>query len=441
MVKIQDAYIINGGQPLAGEIKINTAKNSALFLMLAALLTKEEVILRDLPKLTDIMLMADMLEHFGAKVKWHERDLYIKAEKLTSTKAPYHLVGKMRASFVAIGPLLGRCDESTMPMPGGCAWGPRPIDRHIKAFADLGVEIIEEAGDFMFKKQGPLDGIVEFEAPTVGGTENVILAAALGEGKVIIENAALEPEIVDLVDMLNAMGAKITGAGTRTIVIDSAKELHGVDFRPIPDRIEAGTLMLAVAATRGKVVFKAVNFEHLDSVIKKCYEAGIKIEKLDDSSFELDATGKLYPLDIVTKEYPGIATDLQAPFGAFLVTVEGTSTVEETVYPLHRFKHVADLERMGAELSLKESTLTINGGKLIAEQLHAIDIRAGGALIIAALAAKGTSTVTGVEFIERGYEEIDRRLRELGADIHKSEIAKSITGTDGLSKLSIPPIS
>ncbi len=432
MVKIQDAYIINGGKPLRGEIKINTAKNSGLFLMLAALLTKEQVILRDLPKLSDILLMVDMLEHFGAKTEWKDHDLYINADEINNYSAPYHLVGKMRASFVAIGPLLGRCQNAVMPMPGGCAWGPRPVDRHLKAFAELGVEIREEAGDFIFKTDGLLEGTVHFEAPTVGGTENVMLAAAIGNG-VVIENAALEPEIVDLADMLNAMGANISGAGTRTITIGVCRELKGVDFRAIPDRIEAGTLMLAVAATRGRAVFKDINFEHLDSVIKKLYETGIKIHKLDESSFELDASGSLYPVNIIAKEYPGIATDLQAPFGAFLATVPGKCTVEETVYPLHRFKHVSELELMGANLDLKESTLSIDGGSLKGAKVHSVDIRAGGALIIAALAAKGTSTVTGVEFIERGYEDIDGRLRKLGADIHKSEIAKSSTGTYGLS--------
>ena len=431
-MNLSKALIIKGNKPLSGDIKVNTAKNSALFLMLGSLLTREEVILRDIPRLSDIIVMTEMLEHFGAKVTWIGNDLHICAADIINTNGPYNLVSRMRASFVAIGPLLGRCGEASMAMPGGCAWGPRPVDRHIKAFKALGAVITEEFGDFNIHVPQTLSGIYEFEAPTVGGTENVLLAAALGEKTVVIRNAALEPEIIDLAAMLNAMGAKISGAGTRTITIQGVAELHGVTYRPISDRIEAATLMLAVAACRSEAVLHDVDVHLLDATIEKLREAGVKITDLGDNKLSVDATAELRPVTVMATEYPGIPTDVQAPFGAFLATVKGESSVEERVYPGHRFTHVEELHKMGANIELEDSTLSIKGQPLKGAQMQAADIRAGGALIIAALAAKGTSVISGVQYIERGYENIAERLRGLGADIHLEEVLETPqTGTYG----------
>jgi UDP-N-acetylglucosamine 1-carboxyvinyltransferase len=426
---MDEALIIHGGKPLTGDIPVHTAKNSALYLILASLLTPEKVVLKDIPKLRDVVNILEMLEHFGAEVSWKGRDLHLKAEHILTCSAPYQLVSRMRASFVAIGALLGRCGDAKMSMPGGCAFGPRPVDRHIKAFKALGVEVLEEDGDFIFKREKPLEGRAIFEAPTVGGTQNVLLASAIGEGTVVIENAALEPEIPDLANMLNAMGANIRGAGTSVITIEGVPYLKGVTYRPIPDRIEAGTLMLAIAATRGKARLLEVDSSHMNALMIKLSEAGVVFEE-GDSTLTVDATHPLKPVDIVAVEYPGIATDLQAPFGAFLSTIPGTSHVEDRVYP-DRFTHIEELEHTGADFELNERVLTIRGGRLHGAKMQAADIRAGGALIVAALAAHGTSVITGLQFIERGYENIALRLRGLGADIHRSEVALVATGTYG----------
>lgn len=426
------ALRITGGMPLAGVFRVHAAKNSALVLMLGALLSREEVVLEEIPALSDILVMVDLLRHFGAEVAWQGSELHIRASGLTTCAAPYGLVSKMRASFVALGPLLGRCGEARMPMPGGCAFGPRPVDRHIRAFKALGAEVIEEEGDFVVRCPRPLEGRVAFEAPTVGGTQNVILASALGSGTVVIENAAQEPEIADLCEMLVAMGARISGAGTPTIAVTGVPALHGVRYKPIPDRIEAGTLMLAVAATRGSVIFDNVRPEHLQAVTAKLGEAGVQILRLDDDKLLLDARETLCPVDVDATEYPGIPTDLQAPFSSFLLTVPGVSEVADHVYFEHRFTHVEPLRKLGAELGLSGNRLTIHGGQpLKGSSLHAADIRAGGALIVAALAAEGSSLVSGLEYIDRGYERIAERLFDLGANIQRDAAPAVLTGTHG----------
>lgn len=411
-----DAFYISGGRPLRGEITVYSAKNSALYLILGALLTREPVVLKGVPRLSDILAMCELLEHFGARTAWQGRDLHLDASQLVTTDAPFALVGQLRASFVAMGALLGRCGEAHISMPGGCAFGPRPVDRHIKAFRQLGVAFSEVKGDFHAQRSAPLAGRVVFDAPTVGGTQNIILASALGSERVIIENAALEPEIADLAEMLNAMGARIGGAGTPTVVIDGVAGLSGVTYRPLPDRIEAGTLMLAAAATRGRVSVKGVRAEHLRAVTAKLEESGVTVLELAPDTLLLDASGPLSPVDVTASEYPGVPTDLQAPFGAFLATVPGTSVVTDRVYP-DRFTHVGELARTGAQLELKGRTLVIRGGVLYGAAMHAADIRAGGALIVAALAARGASSVTGVQYIRRGYERLAERLSTLGAQI------------------------
>ncbi len=409
-----EALIIQGGQPLSGSLTVNSAKNSALYLLLAALLTDEPVVLLDVPDLSDVRVTLEILQHFGMHVSRSGNELTLHASELTSHAAPYALVSKMRASFVAMGALLGRAGEARLSMPGGCAFGPRPVDRHIRAFRDIGVEILEESGDFHARVNQPLQGRAVFEAPTVGGTQNVILASAVGSGQVVIENAALEPEIADLADMLNSMGADIRDAGTGTITINGVPRLHGTTFRPLPDRIEAGTFMLAAAATRGSITLNRVRRDHLTRVIEKLEETGVRVLDAGPESLLIDASGELKAADVTSSEYPEIPTDLQAPFSAYLATLPGASVVRDRVYP-DRFTHVEDLRRTGADMELFERTLIIRGGQLAAARMHAADIRAGGAVMIAALAAHGTSVITGLEFIDRGYENVAERLARLGA--------------------------
>lgn len=422
-----DAFRIDGGTPLLGEIRVHTAKNSALYLILAALLTPEPVRLRDVPRLSDVMVALEILEHVGVDVRWEGSDLLLHAHTVRTCGAPYRLVSKMRASFVAMGALIARCGEARISMPGGCAFGPRPVDRHIKAFEALGVEIAEEAGDFFAKRSGPLEGEVAFEAPTVGGTQNVLLASALGRSNVVIRNAAREPEVADLANMLNAMGADVRGAGTSTIEVRGAPRLNGVSFRPIPDRIEAGTFMLAAAATRGRIVLRDVRSEHLSSIVAKLEEAGVRFAAVEPDGLLVDATGPLSAVDVHASEYPGIPTDLQAPFGAFLATVSGVSRVTDGVYP-DRFTHIAELARSGARLELEDRALVIRGGSLKGAHMHASDIRAGGALVVGALAAEGRSVVTGLEYIDRGYHALADRLEGLGARIHRVSGDVLVTG-------------
>jgi len=412
-----DVLIIRGGTPLSGEIAAFRAKNSALYLMFAALLTDEPVVLEDVPRLADVLVAEEILRHVGVETRWEGHDLHLHARNVRTCHAPYSLVSKMRASFIIMGSLLARCGEARVSMPGGCAFGPRPVDRHLAAFRALGAHIEEESGDFYAHRAAPLAGTVTFEAPTVGGTQNVLLAAALGGGDVTIENAAREPEIPDLAEMLNAMGADVRGAGTSTIQVRGAARLHGVRYRPIADRIEAGTYLLAAAATRGRITVTDVRPDHLTAVLEALQRTGVAIT-LGADRVHVDATGALSPTDVEAREYPGVPTDLQAPFTAYLATIAGRSHVRDHVYP-DRFTHVEELARTGARIAVDERTLEVRGGPLHAAAMHAADIRAGGALVVAALAADGVSEIGGVGSIDRGYELLAERLAGLGADVRR----------------------
>jgi len=307
---MRSALEIVGAGPLAGDVQVHAAKNSALYLILASLLSDEPVVIEGVPKLSDVLVGLEILEHTGVRVAWDGPDVHLHAADVRDTSAPYRLVSKMRASFVVMGALLGRAGEARISMPGGCAFGPRPVDRHIKAFAALGVEVSDDNGDFVARRRGPLSGRVVFEAPTVGGTQNVLLATALGDGVAEIENAALEPEIADLAELLNRMGARIEGAGTPFIRVHGVDRLSGARFRPIPDRIEAGTFMLAAAATRGDVTLRGIRPDHLVAVREKLTEAGVRIVDVARDAWRVDATGELAAVDVTAVEYPGIPTDL-----------------------------------------------------------------------------------------------------------------------------------
>ncbi len=426
-----DLLTIQGGTPLAGEVRVFSAKNSALYLMLAALLTDEPLVLEDVPRLSDVLVTEEILRHAGVETRWEGRDLHLHARRVTNCHAPYRLVSKMRASFVAMGALLARCGEARIPMPGGCAFGPRPVDRHIKAFRDLGVVVEEEGGDFVARRVGPLQGHVSFETSTVGGTQNVLLAAALSPYEVVIDNAALEPEVPDLARLLCAMGATVEGAGSPVIRVQGATRLRGARFRPIPDRIEAGTYLLAAAASRGQVALDNVRTDHLEASLAALERSGVRVER-GEARVSIDARGALGPTDIRAEAFPGLPTDLQAPFGAYLATVEGHSTVRDDVYP-YRFTHVEQLALAGARARLDDRVLRIDGNRLHGARMHAADIRAGGALVVAALAAEGRSEISGVGYIDRGYEDLAGRLGLLGADVrrHPKEPELVVTGTYG----------
>lgn len=414
------ALEVEGGRALRGSLQVNAAKNSALYLVLASLLTDEPVVLEDVPRLADMLVILEILGHIGVSIAWEGRDVHLRAERVERCGAPYSLVSKMRASFVAMGALLARCGEARISMPGGCAFGPRPVDRHIAAFRALGAEVDERSGDFVATRTGRLEGVVRFEAPTVGGTQNVLLATALGGGSVTIENAALEPEVADLAAMLNAMGGRVEGAGSPVIRVEGVDRLGGVRFRPMPDRIEAGTFMLAAAATRGLLEVRGLRSVHVQSVLDKLVETGVRVVVDGPTTIVVDATGELSAADVTATEYPGIPTDLQAPFGAYLATLPGVSVVRDRVYP-DRFTHVPELARMGAKVEVTDRTLVVRGGPLRGADVHAADIRAGGALVVAALAAEGRSRVSGLEFIDRGYERLEPRLAALGARIERVE--------------------
>ncbi len=421
-----DVLLVRGGTPLKGELSAYRAKNSALYLMLASLLTNEPVVLHDIPKLSDVLVSEEILRHVGVETRWDDHDLYLHAANLRTHHAPYSLVSKMRASFVIMGALLARAGEARVSMPGGCAFGPRPVDRHLEAFAALGAEIVEEDGDFYAKRNGKLQGTVRFESPTVGGTQNVLLAAALGAGEVVIENAAREPEVPDLANMLVAMGADVRGAGSATIVVRGVEKLHGVHYRPIADRIEVGTFLLAAAATRGAVTIRDLEPEHLGAVLDALELTGVVVTR-GVSSVSVNATGPLRPVDIEARVYPGIPTDLQAPFSAYLATLPGLSHVCDHVYP-DRFTHVDEMAHAGARMLLEDQRLEIRGGPLRGAAMYAADIRAGGALVVAALAAEGLSEVGGMRFVDRGYECLAERLRSLGGRVERA-VTRVVTAT------------
>lgn len=436
MKHAQDLFIIEGGAPLAGSLPTFRAKNSALYLMLASILTDEPVVLRDVPRLSDVLINEEILRHVGVETEWRGHDLHLRAANLNGHHAHYSLVNKMRASFVIMGALLARTGEARVSMPGGCAFGPRPVDRHLAAFEALGATISDDSGDFYARRTAPLAGTVHFEEPTVGGTQNVLLATALGAGEVVIENAAREPEVADLANMLNAMGADVSGAGSSTIVVKGVPALHGVTYRPIADRIEAGTYLLAAAATRGAITMTDLEPENLGAVLEALEATGVKVTTGADW-VAVDATGPLKPTEIVAEVYPGVPTDLQAPFGAYLATIPGLSLVRDEVYP-DRFTHVPELVRAGARMELTDNEVEIRGGQLQGGAMHAADIRAGGALVIAALAAEGASEIGGLAYVDRGYADFAQRLQLLGGHVERKGAAAPPSPPDHAGQVPVP---
>jgi UDP-N-acetylglucosamine 1-carboxyvinyltransferase len=415
-----DKIRIHGGHPLSGSIKISGSKNSALPILAATLLTPEPCILRRVPDLSDTNYMLQILTHLGAQVERASGTVSVHAEKVQSV-APYDVVRRMRASVCVLGPLLGRCREATVSMPGGCVIGDRPIDLHLKGFEALGAAVRVEGGNvklFAPKLTGAVVNLRGKFGPTVLGTDNVMMAAVLADGTTVIEGAAQEPEVVDLANFLNKMGAKIEGAGTRRIIIEGVAALHGAEHDIIPDRIETGTFLVAGAICGKGITVKRVDPVHVSAVTAALSSCGYKI-KTEGDSISIAPNGTSQALELATEPYPGFPTDMQAQMCALLSTTAGISVITENVFP-QRYMHVAELKRMGAHVDLEGPTAVIKGvAQLFGAPVMASDLRASAALVLAGLKADGITEVSRVYHIDRGYEHLDEKLSELGAHIER----------------------
>ncbi len=412
------SIVIEGGRPLKGTVKISSAKNAVLPVIAASLLTESECIIEDAPELEDVKVMTEVLNSLGAKALREGDSIKISAGTIDSFEAPYDLVRKMRASFLVMGPLLARKGRARISMPGGCAIGSRPIDLHLKGFAALGAQI-ELGHGFVEAKCDKLKAAtIYLDFPSVGATENIMMAAALAEGQTIIGNAAKEPEIIDVANFLNSMGAKIRGAGTDIIKIEGVKELSGISYTVIPDRIETGTYLVAGAITGGNVLLENVVPEHLKPVIAKLIECGADITE-EPEGLRVIGCERPVASDVKTMPYPGFPTDMQAQIMAFLSKACGTSMVIETVFE-NRYMHVEELKRMGAKIKIEGRSAVVEGvEKLSGAPVKATDLRAGAALVLAGLAAEGTTKVMNTHHIDRGYVDIVGKLKNLGANIKK----------------------
>lgn len=414
-----EKLVIKGGNQLNGRVRVSSAKNAVLPIIAATLLASTPSKLLEIPNLEDVGTISQVIESLGVKITRNEADdeIIFDASMLTATEAPYELVRKMRASFLVMGPLLARKGEAKISMPGGCAIGARPIDLHLKAFEALGAKIeITEDYVYAHAPEGLQGTQIYLDFPSVGATENVIMAASMAKGKTVIENAAEEPEIVDLVTFLNSMGANIKGAGTNVIRVEGVKHLYGASHTVIPDRIEAGTFIIAAAMAGGDVVVDNVLSEHLKPLLAKLGEAGVKVIK-DIDSVRVISDGHIHSTDIKTLPYPGFPTDLQAQFMAMMTIGDGTSTVTETVFE-NRFMHVGELRRMGANIEVEGRKAIVHGVPFLQGAfVRATDLRAGAALVLAGLAAHGVTEVGDLRHIDRGYDHLVEKLRGLGADI------------------------
>jgi len=414
-----DKFIIEGGSKLTGKVKVEGAKNASLALMPATLLTNGTSVLNNTPRLRDVYTMISLMEKLGVNTSFDDHKLSIKIEKLISQNAPYEFVKKMRASVYVLGPLLTKYGKAKVSMPGGCAWGPRPINLHLEGLKKLGAEIELEEGYIIAKCKRLKGTEINFEKVSVGATGNLLMAATLAKGTTILNNAAMEPEITNLIQFLNKMGAKISGENTKKLVIEGVDELYPATIDTIPDRIEGGTLLVAGAITNSKFDLLNCNSDHINIVIQKLKESGCKlfinndIVSLDASNSEINAT------DISTSEYPGFPTDMQAQWIAMMSIANGKSKVTDNIY-IDRFNHVPELLRLGASIKMNKNTAIITGvKKLKGAKVMSTDLRASACLVLAGLVAKGTTEVLRVYHLDRGYQFIDEKLKKLGANIKR----------------------
>lgn len=421
-----EQYIIKGGNPLVGEVEIGGAKNAALAILAASIMTDETVLIDNMPDVRDINVLLQAIEEIGASVERIDRHtVKINGSNIRGTTIDNEYIKKIRASYYLIGALLGKYKKAEVALPGGCNIGSRPIDQHIKGFKALGTEVAIEHGLIKTKAENLIGNHIYLDVVTVGATINIMMAASMASGSTIIENAAKEPHIVDVANFLNSMGANIKGAGTDVIRIMGVEKLHKSEYSIIPDQIEAGTFMLAAAATKGDVTVKKVIPKHLEAITAKLVEMGCEVEELDDA-VRVVAAKRLVHTHVKTLPYPGFPTDMQPQFSVTLALSTGTSIVTESIFE-NRFKYVDELTRMGASIKVEGNTAIIDGvNKLTGAQVNAPDLRAGAALVIAGLAAEGITTVEDIIYIERGYEDFDEKLRSLGGNIEKVETEKDI---------------
>ena len=414
----KERMLITGGHALEGEVRVSGGKNTAVAVIPATLLSDEPCTIENLPDIEDVHALADILVELGAKVDYEPgRCMHVDPRPAEGVEISYHNAQRLRASYYLLGALLGRCGKARVPTPGGCEIGSRPVDQHLKGFRSIGAEAEEIGG--MLTAEGTLTGgDVFFDMVTVGATVNVMLAAVKAKGQTFIYNAAKEPHIVDLANFLNSMGAKIKGAGTDIIRIRGVQRLHGSTYAVIPDQIETGTLMIAAAATGGDVIIDGCIPTHMDALSAKLLEMGVKVTDSDDA-IRVHVVGPRRAINVKTQVYPGFPTDLQQPMSALLTTAKGTSLVTETIFE-QRFRHLDEIRRMGAHVRVMDRTAIIEGvPELSGAPMTASDLRAGAALIVAALMARGTSEIYEPHYIDRGYEHIEDKLRSLGAEIRR----------------------
>mgnify|MGYP000409527937 FL=1 len=413
-------FLVEKSPPLRGNVRISGAKNSALPILAASLLGTEDIILEDVPNLKDVEVMCEVLSSLGAKVELLDKGkIKINSKDINNYETPYELMSKMRASFLVMGPLLTRLGKTKTSLPGGCAIGTRPIDLHLKGFRALGAEIDVDHGYIGAYAEKLVGDRIYLDFPSVGATENIMMAAVMAEGETIIDNAAMEPEIVDLANFLNKLGAQIKGAGTSSIKIKGVKELGGANHSVIPDRIEAGTFMVAAAITKGDVIVENVITSHIKPIIAKLRESGCEVWEEEDK-VRVIGTDNLKSVDIKTLPYPGFPTDMQAQFMALMSVAKGTSVVIETVFE-NRFMHVDELKRMGADIKIDGRSAIIQGvDSLMSAPVKATDLRAGAALVLAGLIADGVTEISDIYHIDRGYESMEAKFAKLGAKIYRA---------------------
>jgi UDP-N-acetylglucosamine 1-carboxyvinyltransferase len=416
--------IVEGGHVLNGKVRISGAKNSAVALLPAAILADSEVTIEGLPEISDVYTLSDLLEEIGGNVSWDGQTIHINPENMISMPLPNGKVKKLRASYYFMGAMLGKFKKAVIGLPGGCFLGPRPIDQHIKGFEALGAEVTNEQGAIYLRAKELTGARIYLDVVSVGATINIMLAAVRAKGKTIIENAAKEPEIIDVATLLTNMGAKIKGVGTDVIRIEGVPSLHGCRHTIIPDRIEAGTYAIASAAAGNEVIIDNVIPQHLESLLAKLREMGITVEDSDDQLYIAARKNPLKSVDIKTLVYPGFPTDLQQPFTSLLTKAHNTGVVTDTIYSA-RLKHIDELRRMNATVKVEGGSVIVSGpAQLEGARVKASDLRAGAALVIAGLMANGITEITGLEHIDRGYENMTEKLNSLGANVWREDMSE-----------------
>ena len=414
-----DKFVIKGGKKLFGDVEISGAKNASLALMPASLLATGNSVLYNTPELNDVYTMMKLLKHLGVEATFVDRVLFLNTDNIISQDAPYEHVKKMRASVYVLGPLLSKFGTAKVSLPGGCAWGPRPINLHIEGLKKMGADIDLQEGYILANATRLKGAKINFDVSSVGATGNILMAATLAKGNTVITNAAMEPEITNLAEYLVKMGAKINGINTSTLEIEGVDELTSAEIETIPDRIEAGTLLIAGAITHGEVTLKNFPAKYFTSVLSKLEDSGCKIN-IDNNIIHLNgANNSITPSDVTTAIYPGFPTDMQAQWTAYMTLANGTSTVTDSIY-IDRFKHVPELVRLGADITVKENSAVIKGvEKLRGAKVMSTDLRASASLVLAGLAAEGVTEVLRVYHLDRGYQKIEEKLKLLGADIER----------------------